>query len=120
MCFSWIMKAQQYPLFSHYQQNSFGFNPAVAGCTDCPEARLVYRQQWAGLEESPTTQILSMHGKFLKKLPIGLGGYVFNDEAGKLKRSGGSAAATFITKLDSLTNISVGLGFGYYNIRIDN
>ena len=104
-------------MFSHYALNSFGFNPAIAGSTDCPEIRLVYRNQWTGLKENPITQILSGQGRF-KKLPIGVGGFVYNDEAGKLQRTGGNLALSFAKKLDSLTIVTVGLGAGYYNIRL--
>ena len=109
--------AQQYPLFSHYTLNALGFNPAIAGSTDCPEARLVYRNQWTGLKENPQTQILSAQGR-LQTIPLGIGGYFYNDEAGKLKRTGGNLALSFAKKLDSLTTVTVGMGAGYYNIRL--
>ncbi|MFT5744996.1 MAG: type IX secretion system PorP/SprF family membrane protein [Saprospiraceae bacterium] len=119
LLFSINCEAQQYPLFSHYALNSLGFNPAIAGSTDCPEARLVYRNQWTGLNENPETAILSGQGR-LKTLPLGIGGYFYNDEAGKLKRTGGSLALSFAKKLDSLTTVTVGMGAGMYNVRLRN
>ncbi len=109
--------AQQYPLFSHYTINKFGFNPAVAGTEDRPEARLIYRNQWVSLQDAPETGIVSLQGKY-KDLPIGFGGYFYNDQAGHFKRTGGTAAVCFAQKIDEETLVSVGIGGGYYNIRL--
>jgi type IX secretion system PorP/SprF family membrane protein len=112
-----ILFGQQYPLFSHYTINKFGFNPGVVGLTEKPEARFIFRSQWVELAEAPETQILSMQGKY-KDLPIGFGGYLYNDQVGHLQRTGGSAAVALAQKIVYRTTISIGLGAGYYNIRL--
>lgn len=112
-----LCQAQQYPLFSHYTINKFGFNPAVAGTLDRPEARLIYRNQWVGLADAPETGIVSLQGKS-KNLPIGFGGYFYSDQAGLFKRTGGTAALSYAVQLDPETVVSLGIGGGYYNIRL--
>ena len=85
--------------------------------TEKPEARFIYRSQWVELADAPVTQILSLQGKY-KDLPIGFGGYFYNDQVGHLQRTGGSVAVALAQKIGGLTTISVGLGAGYYNVRL--
>lgn len=110
--------AQQYPLFTNYVMNCFGYNPGVAGSTDYVDVRFGLRSQWQGEDGAPQTQILSAHGK-LKKAPIGLGGYVFNDVAGNLRRTGGSAVVSYSKLFNEQHRVCVGLAAGYYNFRLD-
>ncbi len=118
-CVGFGAQAQQYPLFSHYTVNDFAFNPAIAGTADAIDLRATYRTQWVGLTEHPETGYLSGHGR-LGKLPIGLGGFVYNDTAGKLQRTGGTAAVTFMQQLNEKTRVSVGLSAGFQRIRLSN
>ena len=113
------ISAQQYPLYSHYVVNDFAFNPAIAGTADMVDIRATYRNQWVGIDGNPETGYLSGHGK-LGKLPIGIGGIVFRDAAGKLQRTGGTAALTFIQNIGEKTRISVGLSAGFEKIRLAN
>ena len=117
ICIAGGVSAQQYPLFSNYVLNNFGFNPAVAGSNNYFDGRLIYRTQWVGLEDAPKTQVISLHGPVKK---LGVGGYFFNDEAGKIMRTGGSAALSYAFNLDSLGKKSIRLGVsgGYYNFRL--
>lgn len=56
---------QQLPHYSQYLQNHFLINPALAGIENYADARMGYRQQWAGLEDAPRTFYMTAH------LPIG-------------------------------------------------
>lgn len=113
------LKAQQYPLFTNYILNCFGYNPAVAGSTDYIDTRLSLRNQWTKLEGAPMTQILSAQGR-LKKLPIGVGGYVFNDVAGSMKRTGGSLVSSYSMLIDSTHRVCIGASVGMYSIGLKN
>jgi type IX secretion system PorP/SprF family membrane protein len=110
-CFS--LNAQQYPLFSNYITNCFGFNPAVTGALEGVEGRLMYRNQWTGFKLSPETSLANVNGRF-KKVPIGLGATFFKDGAGRLNRTGGSGSIAFHQKLGASMSASVGASFGYY------
>lgn len=111
------IKAQQYPLFTNYLTNCFGFNPAIAGTTDFVDARFVYRSQWVNVDDAPKTGIFTLHGG-MKSKPFGFGGMVFNDVAGKLKRTGFSGVLSYKQSLGDNTTLSLGVSAGYYRFNL--
>lgn len=98
--------------------NCFGYNPGVAGSTEYVDVRFGLRSQWMGETSAPQTQILSAHGK-LKKLPIGLGGYAFNDVAGRLQRTGGSVVMSYSHLFENGSRLCLGVAGGLYNFRLN-
>ena len=110
------MEAQQYPLFTNYVTNMYGFNPAVIG-TEKGELRAVYRSQWIALEGQPSTTIVNLNTR-LGKSPIGVGGYFFQDRAGRLDRVGGNAMISYIQKINPTTNLSIGFAGGMHQLRL--
>jgi type IX secretion system PorP/SprF family membrane protein len=111
------IQAQQYPLFSNYILNAYGFNPAALSTpAGMVEARATYRTQWVGIGEAPQTQIFNLNGR-LKKIPLTIGGYFFKDVAGVLNRTGGMAMIAYNQPLGEGVDISVGFSGGYYGIR---
>ena len=79
--------AQQYPLFSNYVINAYGYNPAVIGQNEHIDLRGTYRTQWLGLAGQPQTQIVMVNGR-MGKSGFNVGGNFYNDVAGKLRKSG--------------------------------
>jgi type IX secretion system PorP/SprF family membrane protein len=110
--------SQQYPLFTNFVTNSFGYNPAFAGLEKGGEARIMYRNQWSGVKLAPQTALGSVHVK-LKNFPIGIGGYAFQDQAGRLQRSGGLGVLTLHQKIGPSTSISIGTSFGMSKTAIN-
>lgn len=113
------VQAQQYPLFTNYVLNDFGFNPAIAGTSEYLETRLTYRNQWVGIDDSPKTQILSAHGG-LDSIPIGIGGYIFNDVAGQIKRTGFSIGGSYGLNVGELGELRLGVSGTFYNYRLSD
>jgi len=109
--------AQQYPLFTNYLLNQYAFNPATTGLVQSPQANLYYRKQWTEFPGAPITRIAALRTR-LRSVPFGLGGYFFNDEAGALRRSGGTALLSYTQQLATKTAISVGFAGGYHQIRL--
>jgi type IX secretion system PorP/SprF family membrane protein len=109
--------AQQVPLFSNYLTNKFGFNPALAGYQKYTDLRLIHRTQWSGFEGKPTTSIAAINAPISK---FGIGGYFYKDEAGAIRKTGGSATIAYHQPLDSNMKISVGLSGGFYQVRLVN
>lgn len=73
--------AQQLPITTQYLFNGLLINPAYAGSRKALTANLTWRQQWAGFEGAPSTQVLSLHSPLPeKKLALGL--LVINDRIG--------------------------------------
>lgn len=114
-----ISMAQQYPLFTNFMMNRYGFNPAIHTDTIGICADLVYRKQWTGLEGAPETMIAGLRGR-VRPLPIGVGGYFFTDRAGVLKRTGGYAMFNFVKTLGPETNLSVGAAVGMYTLGLED
>jgi type IX secretion system PorP/SprF family membrane protein len=111
--------AQQYPLFTNYITNRIGFNPAVAGISECFTAQATHRQQWTGIAENPKTSLIMLYGK-VKKIPLGIGGYLSSDNAGALKRTGASGILSYAMRLDSSTFLGIGVAGGYYSLQLGN
>ncbi|MEO1051720.1 MAG: type IX secretion system membrane protein PorP/SprF [Bacteroidota bacterium] len=80
MGLSHATKAQQDPLYNLYQFNQFMINPAYAGIYNNFNANLVTRKQWAGIEGSPQTNMLSLHSSISDQFGGGL--LLINDRLG--------------------------------------
>ena len=111
--------AQQYPLFTNYVINTYAFNPAATGLTEKFDIRGIYRTQWLGIEGGPKTSILALNGK-LGKLPIGVGGYIFRDVAGRMNKTGGNLMLSVIKKIGTKSTLSVGASGGYYKVNLQS
>ncbi len=51
--------SQQIPQYSQWFWNLFAINPAYAGLKPCLEIKTIYRTQWANLEGSPNSGVLT-------------------------------------------------------------
>jgi len=118
--------AQQVPMYSQYIMNGFLINPSFAGLDGYTTVNLTVREQWVGLAGSPSTYAASFQTRILKNSyiskstsvrkkmtrptkggKVGLGGYVFNDNNGIMRRTGAQAAYAY--------HISMGQTGGYPN-----
>ena len=110
---------QQYPLFTNYLTNEYGFNPAVTGDVPGMQVNFLYRAQWVGIKDAPVTQMVTFRSR-LTAIPLGLGGYFFKDEAGALDRTGGSLLLSYAQRLSRRVFLSGGIAGGFYNLRLKN
>ena len=58
--------AQQVPMYSQYIMNGFLINPSFAGRDGYTTINLTVREQWVGLEQSPSTYAASFQTRILK------------------------------------------------------
>lgn len=58
--------AQQQPHYTQYMLNTFIINPAVAGIENYWDLRASHRHQWAGINGSPVTTYMTLHGPLKK------------------------------------------------------
>ncbi|MCC7245145.1 MAG: type IX secretion system membrane protein PorP/SprF [Saprospiraceae bacterium] len=65
--------AQQEVMYTQFMFNKMAHNPAYAGSFESPELTAVFRRQWAGLEGSPQTILLSYSQPILRNR-VGIGG----------------------------------------------
>ncbi len=112
-------KAQQFPVFSQYLLNDFVINPAIAGSKNYIVTRLNYRKQWTGIYGSPTTQTLSGHGQ-IKDKPYGVGGLIYNDVTGPIRRTGIQGAFAYRIHLDEKVNrLALGLSASVFQFSFN-
>lgn len=131
------------PMYSQYIMNGFLVNPSFTGRDGYTSVNLTVREQWVGLEKAPHTYALSFQTRLLKdsyisksttvkkKLvrptkggQVGLGGYVFNDRNGIMKRTGIQAAYSYAIPLGNTENefqrnLAFGLSLIAYQYTID-
>jgi type IX secretion system PorP/SprF family membrane protein len=132
------LDAQDLPIYSQYLFNKYLINPAVAGSDGYTSINLTTRQQWAGYQGAPQTYSLSMQGRILKQKyiirdnlfdrkifkpqtegKVGLGGTVFSDINGLVRRTGFSTSYAYHIWLHGGTQLSFGLAFTGYHYKID-
>ncbi|MFH1321662.1 MAG: type IX secretion system membrane protein PorP/SprF [Bacteroidota bacterium] len=115
--------AQQLQQYSQYILNDFVLNPAIAGSQDYYELKLNGRYQWVGIPGSPKTFTLSMNMPHKKK-NVGLGGYIYCDDAGPFTRTGINFAYAYHIHFSedperSGVKLSLGLFGGLMQYKID-
>lgn len=135
---AFVTNAQDLPVYSQYLFNKYLINPAVAGSDGYTSINLTTRQQWAGYQGAPQTYSLSFQGRVLKQKyvirenilnkrifkphtegKVGLGGTVFNDINGLVRRTGFSTSYAYHIWLQGGTQLSFGLAFTGYHYKID-
>jgi type IX secretion system PorP/SprF family membrane protein len=126
-----VIMGQQVPMYSQYVMNGFLVNPSFAGRDGYTSINLTVREQWVGMSGAPGTFAASFQTRILrnsyiskstsvrKKLvkptrggKVGLGGYVFNDDNGAMRRTGFSAAYAYHIPLGLTGGIPNDLAFG--------
>jgi type IX secretion system PorP/SprF family membrane protein len=110
--------AQQSPHYTQYMFNDFVINPAVAGVNDYYQIRTNHRFQWAGITDPPLTNSLSIYGPHAK-LPMGFGGYIYNDATGPTSRTGITGAYAYNIEINKDIRISGGLSMGLQQYKLD-
>ena len=112
------VSAQQLTSVSQYMENKYVFNPAVVGSLSYSPLALSYKRNWTGIDDAPTTQMISAH--FLASDNMGLGGKVFNYSTGKLSKMG--IEATYAYHLNMGSNgakLSLGLSAQLYQFFLN-
>ena len=130
--------AQQLPLFSQYLFNGFLINPAYAGLNGYSSVNLTSRLQWVGLDNAPTTNIVSFQTRLLRQSfvrrsaaarrkilkqnssgRVGVGGYIYNDKVGLINRTGAQGTYAYHIKMDKGTNLSLAASASIYQFSIN-
>ncbi len=110
--------AQQAIQFSQYMLNPYQFNVAQAGLENSLIATLAIRKQWLNLNNSPSSQNLTLHLPFYF-LKGGIGLSVENDDIGVTNNSRITASYNFIYPISEKTFLSLGVGGGFSQHRVD-
>ncbi|MCE9539426.1 MAG: type IX secretion system membrane protein PorP/SprF [Bacteroidetes bacterium] len=90
--------AQQDPQYSQYMFNQLSINPAYAGSKEGLSTALFLRNQWTGIDGSPKTETITIHGPMRKK-KAGLGFTVIADQLGPKKSIGALGSYAYRIKI---------------------
>lgn len=122
-CFVWLsfnLKAQTEAMYSQYLFNKLVLNPAYAGSREGLCVVLDYRNQWTGIDGSPTSMVASFHS-LSKNRKYGFGANLYNDRLGILNTyafNGNYAYRFFIGK--NVLSLGINGGLSYSNATINN
>ena len=135
--------AQQIPMYSQYIMNGYLVNPSFAGRDGYSTITLTTREQWIGLSrQHPSTYAASFQTRLLKtsyiskstsvkkKLVrptkisrVGIGGYIFNDNNGIMRRTGLQAIYAYHITMEQTegypNNLSFGLAITAYQFAVN-
>lgn len=110
----WDAQISQYWRLKNY------YNPSFAGETNNIEASLLHRRQWAGMENAPTTSIISvtMPLQLLNK-EHGVGVMVINDKIGLFSNTFTQGQYTYKQKFKNNRKLNIGIQASLVNIGFD-
>lgn len=110
-------KAQQDPLYNLYSFNQYMINPAYAGVYNNFNGNLITRKQWAGIEGTPLTNVLSLHSSIANKFGGGL--LLVNDQLGVNNNMEGQLSFSYKVIDETNKTLSFGVQGGFINYRYD-
>ena len=114
-CFALAQNDMQ---FSHFMYNEIVYNPGATGNSDKLITSLVARQQWLGIDNSPSTQFFNAHA-YLEQVKGGVGITVLNDRLGYENMLNLKLNYAYHLKISEKTTFSTGLSAGFINKRLD-
>jgi type IX secretion system PorP/SprF family membrane protein len=113
--FGGIAHAQQDPVYTQYMNNLMSVNPAYTGLRGVGSASTIFRKQWLGLSNSPTTSSITMSMPF-DSLHTGVGfDFLFDDIGKAITTTGLFFNYSYRVRATATTQLSFGLkgGFNY-------
>lgn len=110
------------PVYLDYlQDNLYLLHPSMAGASQTTKLRGTARAQWAGVDDAPALQTVSMNGRVGER--IGLGGVLFNDSNGYFSQQGAYATFAYHLLLGrnyvDLNQLSFGISAGVIQGKLD-
>ena len=108
--------AQQDPILTQYMFNMQTINPAYAGMWEKVGFSSLIRKQWAGIDRTPLTEVISFHTP-LRNEYVGMGLNVMNDHFGRENRLSIFADYSYEISLTPKTRLRFGLKAGFMNYK---
>lgn len=103
-------QAQQDPQYTQYMYNMNVVNPAYAGSKESLSLTALYRNQWSGISENPTTYTFAAHSPIGEK--VGLGLSAIKDELGPVKETNVYADFSYTLQMSSSIKLALGIKAG--------
>lgn len=110
------------PVYTDYlSDNYYLLHPSMAGAASCAKVRLSARQQWAGQEDAPSLQTLSLNGRVGER--SGAGVILINDKNGYHAQKGMRLTYAhhllFSRDQVDLNQLSFGMNVGFAQSTLD-
>ncbi len=113
------MQGQQLYRRSQFLVNPYLSNPAVAGTWVDSPISASFRNQWAGFDGAPRTNVLSGHTALPNR--FGIGGAVYSDNTGgAIKQTGVELTGSYTIDLNNYDAVSFGLSLLANQWSFDN
>jgi type IX secretion system PorP/SprF family membrane protein len=118
-----LMAQEGLPIYSDYlTDNYYLIHPSMAGVANCNKARLTAREQWMGLENTPSLQTFSVNGR-VGDSQSAIGAIVYNDQNGFHSQTGAYLTYAhhlmFSRNTIDLNMLSFGLSAGLIQRKLD-
>jgi type IX secretion system PorP/SprF family membrane protein len=110
-------KAQQDPHYTQYMYNLSVINPAYAGSKENLSGGLLYRKQWVGIEDTPTTGTFFLHSPVGKN--VGMGISAITDKIGPVEENNLYGDFSYTLKLGGEKRLALGIKTGITFHKID-
>lgn len=113
--------AQQDAQYTQFMYNKLGFNPAFSGAVTSPEVRAIFRQQWLGFEDAPSSQIATFNTA-LSGSGTGIGARLSRVTVGLEQQYNidGSYAYRFPVGPGTRLGLGISASARYFNIEYQN
>lgn len=105
------IKSQDLPVHEQYMLDWTLVNPSFVGLSESTCFKLLHREQWVGIENSPRTSLF-LFKRRLKERTGGYGGYVFSDRNGPNIKHGLQLSGSFQAVLRAQRYNQLILSFG--------
>jgi len=117
-----IYSQEVLPVYTDYlSDNYYLLHPSMAGAASCAKVRLSARQQWAGQEDAPSLQTLSLNGRVGERSGAGI--ILINDKNGYHAQKGMRLTYAhhllFSRDQVDLNQLSFGMNVGFAQSTLD-
>jgi len=116
--FTNVLYSQNEPLYTQFLNNHITTNPAYTGTRNTLAVDLTTRKQWFGVDNSPTTQLLTLHAP-INKTRVSLGGAISTDWVGLERVSQALFSYSYLVRINVGMFLSLGLNAGVNNYHFN-
>lgn len=107
-CCGITARAQNDIIVSQFMHNIFAVNPAFAGSRDCMSIFGSMRKQWAPIENSPQSALITAHTA-LRKAKLTMGWQLYHQKIHEVHNAGASVAVGYKTQMGTHSWFSIAL-----------
>jgi type IX secretion system PorP/SprF family membrane protein len=114
---AFMLYGQQESQYTFFMQNELYYNPAAAGARGVASITGLYRQQWAGFDGAPTSQLLSFNTPIAEKVGFGL--QLNHASKGIIDNTYASMSYNYKLKLSDAASVRLGLSGSLQRWAVD-